>query len=74
MDGLTMSRLPESLIKRGTELAKTASFCGIPLDELAKEELLAAAALGWKAYNDHLEESIERTGVMQRIRGANYGS
>ena len=50
--------LNQSVIDRGTALAKGATCYGVPLEDMTREELLAVAALGWKAYTDQLQSSI----------------
>lgn len=50
--------LNKSLIDRGTALAKGATCYGVQLEDMTREELLAVAALGWKSYTDHLQQSI----------------
>jgi hypothetical protein len=54
-----MNKLPEQFVKSGLELAKGASLFGIPMEELTRDELLAATAKGWKAYGDALESNIK---------------
>ena len=41
------SDLPESFVKTGLELAKGSVIYGIPLCEMARDELIAAVAHGW---------------------------
>lgn len=41
--------LPEGFVEKGLELAKGATLYGEFLEEMTREELLAAAAHGWRA-------------------------
>lgn len=52
--------LSPELLARGLALAETMTLYGERLSDLSRDELLAAAVLGWDAYNRHLDESIRR--------------
>ena len=46
----------EHIKERGLELAKGAQLYGQALEEMTRDELLAAAALGWNQYRELLQE------------------
>lgn len=50
------SRLPDSFLSKGLALADGAIIFGVPLKELSRQDLIAVAAQGWKAYTDKLNE------------------
>lgn len=52
--------ISKHIIRYGLELAKGSIIYGEPIESLSKEELVAVAALGWKAFNDTLGENIRR--------------
>ena len=63
-----MSRLPDQFMKRGTELADTCLLFGEKLTDLSREELIAAAAQGWRAYSDLLEQNSRHAETMRLFR------
>lgn len=68
--GRVISRLPPEFVEKGMRLAESYTLFGIPLTSLSRDELLAAAAEGWSAYNIHLEQSINAAEMMRNIREA----
>lgn len=67
---VNVSRLPAEFVENGIKLAQECTLFGIPLTELSRDELLAAAAEGWRAYNRHLEQSIKSWELMRDLRRA----
>lgn len=67
---ITEKRLPAGFVREGKALAETCLLFGVPLCDLSRDELLAAAAQGWKRYNLHLEQSIDSAQTMIDIRRA----
>jgi len=65
---VNVSRLPGGFVREGIALAETCLLFGVPLCALSKDELLAAAAQGWKQYERHLEQSMENAKLMRDIR------
>lgn len=63
-------KIPEDFVKEGLEVAAGTLLFGVPIEELSKEEFLAAAANGWKAYNDQLKSSIRSFEIMSALRSA----
>lgn len=41
------TKLPESFVRKGLDLAKGAQFMGHPLEQFSRDELIAVAAMGW---------------------------
>ena len=64
---VTVSRLPDGFVSEGLRIAETCNLFGIPLAELSRDELLAAAAQGWQAYNRSLEQSIKNSQMMREL-------
>jgi len=60
-----MDKLPKKFIREGLELADGATLFGIPLEKLSREELIAAVAKGWKAYEDQLKEVARRREIFK---------
>lgn len=52
--------LNKSIIDRGTKLAEGALCYGVHLQEMTREELIAIAAIGWKAYTEKLDEPMRK--------------
>lgn len=46
--------LDKDIVKKGLIIAKDSTIYGELMESLTREELLAVAALGWKAYKDSL--------------------
>ena len=44
-------RLPETFFQRGIELASRTTLYGVKFDDMSRDELMAAAANGWKEVN-----------------------
>ena len=61
-------RLPEKFIKDGLALSEGALFMGRPINELTREELIAVAAKGWKAYSDQLQDGIRTMDILGSFR------
>lgn len=59
--------IPEEALKRGLELAKGALIFGVPFTELTHEELIAVAALGWKAEARAVENHLESLLMAKRF-------
>ena len=53
-------RLPESFLREGLELAKGCTLFGIPLQDLTREELMAAAAKSFKSEQAAREDGSAR--------------
>lgn len=51
-----MNKLPKSFIDRGLKLAKESLLFGQPIESLTRDELVAAAALGFHSYHKLLLE------------------
>lgn len=66
-------KLPLDFVARGLELAETANLFGVPLVDLSRDELLAAAAQGWAAYNKNLQDSIRGRELLREMRGPSRG-
>lgn len=69
-EGGAAAGLPADFLARGLKLAEECALFGIPLKELSRDELLAAAAEGWSAYNRHIAQSIERAELLRDLRRA----
>lgn len=65
-------QLPENYVNEGLVLAESAKFMGLSLNTLSKEELIAVAAYGWKAYSDQISASIEQARFMRDIGKSVY--
>lgn len=59
--------LPREFVDEGVKLAETCTLFGIHLTELSKDELLAAAAKGWNAYNKQLDQGLSNMRMMLDI-------
>lgn len=46
------------------QLAKDATLYGVVFEDMSRDELIAAAAMGWKAYSDGLKKSIDSMGML----------
>lgn len=44
-------RLPETFVQRGIELASRTTLFSVKFDDMSRDELMAAAANGWKEVN-----------------------
>jgi hypothetical protein len=64
--------LSESFVSEGLALVKECKIFGVNLESLSRDELLAAAAIGWKSYNDHLESSINSMALMRDLRARDF--
>lgn len=51
-----MDRLPESFVRDALEKAKGSLFMGIPINQLTRDELIAMAVSGWKAWEGGMEQ------------------
>jgi len=49
-----MMALDKDIVKKGLVIAEGSTIYGELMEDLTREELLAVAALGWKAYKDSL--------------------
>jgi hypothetical protein len=65
-----MRKLPESVVAEGLAPAETTLVYGCPLMEMTRDELLAAAALGWKSYSDHIDSSARSLSLLSDLRAA----
>lgn len=64
----TKTKLPADFVAEGLRLAKGGSLYGVPFEDLSRDELIAAAAMGWKAHNDQLRQSIDSFSFMSELR------
>ena len=53
-------KAPAHMVEAGLRKASSIKWCGIPLTELSRDELLAAAALGWAAQLELLEHRYDQ--------------
>ncbi len=65
-------KLQQTFVDSGLELAKGARLFGIAFEDMTRDELIAAAAKGWKAYTDHLESSIRSSELTRMLNDARH--
>jgi hypothetical protein len=53
-------KLPKGYVEKGLELAKGASFFGVPIEDLTRDELIACAINGWQEVSNVREEGIRQ--------------
>ena len=59
-DFVSANKLPKSYVEKGLELAKGASFFGVPIEDLTRDELIACAANGWQEVSNIREEGARQ--------------
>jgi hypothetical protein len=60
--------IPEEMKEEGLSLSRGASIFGMSFDSLSREELVAVAVLGWKAYSDQLEEGGRQMEFLRSLK------
>lgn len=63
-------KLPEHVVAEGLDLAKSATYYGIPLGDLSRDELLAVAALAFKSYHEAMRRRSEESSLLSTLRNA----
>ncbi len=58
--GESMKSIPldSEFVKRGLACAMSSTLCGRRFEDMSREELLAAAAMGWRKYTELLADKI----------------
>jgi hypothetical protein len=50
-------KLPEDFVTEKLKKAKGCTFFGVPVEQLSKEELIAVAVTGWRAWEKAVDEN-----------------